>query len=308
MPVEIRHDRSALLAQGVFTYYPINRLDAWHLHSDDTVWVNFRGPQTLQPQDLRVLHAVAATGYSQYRAKNGATIVPVGASRPVVSRLELKADRDVQVTEYQTSLRELAEQAGMGTGARNLAATFRSLQRLSEVTVWTYTRAEPNVPQHMTKKVEVEVGGERYALRCTSVESSRLLYAVSLRGGPRERDLNISLNPRETAELLGLGRNFTIISLDEARQLGNAAATLLHARFCAFIDPGKSRTIAMETMLQYVYGDMLDTNHDVRTIRTREQNIRRALEDLNKAGWSIVARANACWKVTRPHLRKEEEA
>jgi len=292
----VRHDRSNMLARGVFTLHPKEKLDAWNIHDGGTVLVNFRGPETLQPEDLRVIHAVAAAGFAEYRARNGAKLVSPKDERGVVARLELKGDRDVEVTDYQTSLRELAEVAGMDRGGDGLTAIFKSLQRITEVTVWTYVEAPPGTPSHLTKKVEIEVYGETRILRCSSVESSRLLHAITLKGNG---GLRIALNPRETVALLGQGRNFTEIDMREVQKIRGDGTALLHARMCAFIDHGSSKIISLHRLEEYVYGDILAINANPSDLKVRRRMITRSLSELERIGW-VVMKVKDSWRITRP--------
>jgi hypothetical protein len=290
-----------MLAHGVFSLDPQQGLDAWAFHQGNKVWVNFRGPQTLLPDDMKVLHAVAAAGYVDYRAKNGRRVITADQNQGLASLLSLETDGAAVVTRYETSLRELAEFAGMGQGSDRLMATWNSLKRLAEVSVWTYTLASPDTPNHLTKKLQVTIGRGANAytetLRCSSVVKSGFLHSMRLEGNG---GLQILLNPRQAVELLGEGRNYTIISMPEVRQIRSGATSLLHGRLCAFIDPGKRCVVSMVRMQEYVWGEALDGNADVRDVKYRRRVLNRCLADLQELGWMIEVRRKDSWMIQRP--------
>lgn len=302
-----RHDRSTVLARGIFTLERQDGLDTVHKHKVDGVeyLVHYRGPQTLGPEELRVFHAVAAAGLLNHRASYGKRTINPADQTGIVQRLELKGEHDVQVTEYRTSLRQLAAFAGMSTRGDSLNGIFRSLQKLTEVTVWTYTLAPIDCDDRSARKHTISTREGDMTFRATHVEASRLINQTILNG---TESLRLSINPRETLALLGRGSNFTIVSMAEVRKLGSKTATILHSRLCGWIDPGRSRKVSRDRLEAYIYGNRLPIgNKDAQMARernNRRMGINRAIADLVDAGWQIAQVRERMYLIKRPITSK----
>lgn len=81
---------------------------------------------------------------------------------------------------------------------------------------------------------------------------------------------------------------FVRIGADEIAALGrlnadSARASILHMRLCGFIDPGKTRSVCVEKLAIYLFGETLDTN----TRRRQCADVRRTFPGLESIGWGF---------------------
>src|SRR5690606_14114181 len=88
----------------------------------------------------------------------------------------------------------------------------------------------------------------------------------------------------------GVGRSFWALS---------DAARLIHQRLCAWIDPGKSGRVDIDTLCGYVWPDAAV---NANTVKTQRQTVRRALAELDALGWRVESYTKDKWEISRPKL------
>lgn len=106
--------------------------------------------------------------------------------------------------------------------------------------------------------------------------------------------LHVALNPRIAQAILGESRHCRI-SLKEVRALRTDPARLIHQRLCGWIDAGKSGTVTMETLCEYVWLDETNSN----ALKQRRTSVRKALEELGCLGWVVDEYVRGKFRVSR---------
>lgn len=271
--------------------------------------IQFLGPFTLGPDDIRVLHAAAAIGLSQKRASIGTQLTAVTNDTTLSRALELHSEvpphNPLRVTTYRTSLCELAEVAGYSSdNTKVLRHIFSAIQRLHGVTIWDYRLAPDNAPPHTGRVIDIMTPEGKSTIRVEEAVSYKLVHGTRLdgRGG-----IELTWNPRETLAILGRANNYTMIDLEEVRNIRLGPTILIHARLCGFIDPGATRMVGDTLIEEYLYDNVLPTT-DTSPNAIAERNkrriyIKRALSELAGLGWKITRgtpKNPNCYVITRP--------
>jgi hypothetical protein len=296
-----------MLAEGeLFTLRRMPGLDAIHTHTSTRTkrWylVHFVGPYTLTPDDLRVFHAIAAISRQTGKARAGLITINPRDSKAVVHHPDLQGDGAVELTRYRTSLRQIAECAGMGTNGPSLKAIFDCIRNLTNVTVWTYVGP---LPGEKAKETVIKTKMRPIPIQYVRVQSSRLIYSTALDSSDT---LEITLNPRETMAVLGTSDNYTAVSMNEVRNLRYDAGRLLHARLCGWIDPGCTRKIGRERIEECLFPQPIPDDATAPRERNRRAiYTRRALEDLANIGWRIRKAPRNAYLITRPDLAQQTD-
>ena len=114
----------------------------------------------------------------------------------------------------------------------------------------------------------------------------------------------VALNPLLTEVILGPAElhRFTLIEMGEVRQIKSDATRIIHQRLCAWIDPGKTRSVKIDTLIGYCYpgadGNYLRAEKDS-TERMRRVAVRKAMAELSTLGWEVGEKAGV-FSVGRP--------
>lgn len=109
-----------------------------------------------------------------------------------------------------------------------------------------------------------------------------------------EGDLFVALNPMIAQAVMG-GR-YVRISMDEIRGLKSDCARLIHQRLCAWINPGQTKHISLNTLCSYAWPNPASPS----TNRKRRQRTRAALEEFALFNWTIEEVSKDRFKIGRP--------
>lgn len=174
----------------------------------------------------------------------------------------------------ETSYTAVAKAAGYAGGSSSRAAVRGALKLLGGVTV------------------SVTAGTRGLALG----------HLIQHSLGKENDCLTVHLSPVLVAAILGGPGSYLRVSLEEARQLKSDPARLLHHRL-HWVNPGETRNVGMESLLRYVYPDAVASSS---TLRTRRAVVRRAVDELGKAGWTVIRTGFDSYSVKRPAPAKSQ--
>lgn len=236
-----------------------------------------RGPYLLGPVDLRVLQGLVAiapigdaVGGGQLRVVPNS---PGELGKSLWESLEpigqTKLDMTVAV---RTSFRELAREIGLGQnsviGGTQTGVLRRSIERL-----W------------MTSVIveDLETGNREGSRLISRYQSDKTGFVVAL---------NFSI----ASIVLGVAKRYTRISMAEIRALKTDPARLMHQRLCAWIDPGKTGRIELDTLCGYVW---FEPATNIKAIQKRRRTVRKALGEFEALGWEVVEYAKGKFAITR---------
>lgn len=267
-----RHDPAHCLAPGLFRSLKKGdrkklKLDVTY-HYGEREEARFIGFEPLGVDDMRFLQ-----GFVAFAGTNGVILTPnPTADLPRQLRLFLDptfeaAEKDALVV--KENLSRLLAEIGLTDGGDNIKAIKSSLVRMSNVTV--------------------------ILTQGTQMGSSKMLtFALDESDGR----FYVALNPRITEAVLGR-RSHTRIEMAEVRALESDPARLIHQRLCAWIDPGKSGRVEMDTLCGYVWPDEANAE----AMKKRRQAARKALAELVAVGWTVEEYAKGKYKIGRPPPR-----
>jgi hypothetical protein len=112
-------------------------------------------------------------------------------------------------------------------------------------------------------------------------------------------EFTVALNFLVANIILGIGKRYTRIDMAEIRALDSDASRLLHQRLCAWIDPGKTGKITMESLDGYVW---FEPASNINSMRRRKTAIRKALAELEALGWTITEYVDSKFAITRREI------
>lgn len=268
-------DQAHCLAPGLFRSLKKgerkkSKLDVTYNYGNRSI--RFWGPEPLGADDMRVLQGLVAM--AAVVGEKGRGIVLNNSSTDERARqlrlwLDLKWDaveQDVMVA--KGSFHELAKEIGYATDSGGSQKIIReSIERLWAVSVI------------------LEENGRRFGSKILSKYSS----------DESQGKVFVALSPRITQAIMGLF-GYTRIDLVEARGLKTDPAHLLHQRLSAWIDPGTSRTVGIDKLVDYVWHTAANPN----TTKWRRGVIKKALSELVVVGWRVKEDAGENWTITRP--------
>lgn len=268
-----RHERSHCLAPGLFRALKRgerkkNKLDVIY-ECGPGRRIEFKGHEPLGADDLRVLQGLVALA-----GPSGLILGPEPESKggeQLRLALDLKWDAiqsDAMVV--KGSYRALAQTIGL-SNIKDIRAIRKSIERLWSVSIIA------------------EEGRRRKGFRLLSDYES----------DDEEGRLYIALNPLIAQTVMG-GQHVRI-DMNEVRELKGEATRLIHQRLSAWIDPGKSGVISVETLSGYVWLDEVSQAGK----RKRAQRIRKALSELEKVGWKTSVKKDGNCHISRPKMRSE---
>lgn len=266
-----RCDPSHCLAPGLFRSInkherDENKLDITYVVGEDNKrTMRFVGPELLGANDLRVLQGlVALAGLSGQILKPNPTEESEQYLRRELSITGTAKNYDAVVV--RGTFRSLAAEIGYANA--DFTKTIReSIERLFAVSIFVRDG----------KKRQ----GFRILAECESNDAT---------GG-----LKVALNPLIAIGVAG-GQHARIDML-EVRKLKSDPARLIHHRLCGWIDPSKERKVALDTLCRYVWPEITCNRN---TLKTRRQTIRRALTELEVAGWTVTEYEKGRFDIRRP--------
>lgn len=275
----VRHDPAHCLIPGLFRSLKRGerkkeKLDITYQHGDEML--KFWGPEPLGADDLRVLQGLVGLAAIEGPGGNGLMLFPTttsAAGRALREGAKLQWDavaEDMMVV--RCSFHDLAREIGYSEiGGSQFKTIRKCIERMFAVTIFA------------------EQGGKRRGFqllsRYASDEGSEEFY--------------IALNPmiaRAITSSKGNGQHVRI-EMSEVRTLQGSAARLIHQRLCAWVDPGKTRQVTLETLCSYVWPNEAD---NANTIKTRRREVRLAIKEFAGLGWSITEYARGKFEVIRP--------
>jgi hypothetical protein len=271
-----KHDRAHCLTPGLFRSLKRGerkklKLDITYTYGDGEI-IQFRGPEPLGADDLRVLQGLVAMGGAR-----GVVLQQDDKStkgQQLRHFLDLKwdaIDRDTMV--IKGSFRHLAREVGYSDFGNSQFKTIKaSIERLNEVTIY------------------IEKDGKRW--------SSRILLGYA--SDEREGKLFIALNPR-LAEAIMEKRQYTCIDMAEVRGLQTDPTRIIHQRLCGWIDPGTAKEIEIDTLCGYVWPDEAAAE----AMRKRRQTVKKALTELSNVGWTVRELTKGKFTIIRRYVPQE---
>ncbi len=268
-----RHDPAHCLAPGLFR--SLKRGERKNLKLDvkydyGTQTLRFVGFEPLDAQDMRMLQGIVALSGPKGIILTDQPSTDRGMQLRLMLDTKLDAaHRDALVV--KGTLGGLMREIGYTTdGAEARRDLKESLRRMSNLTVFVSE-------------------GKREA-------SFHLLsYAFDEDDG----SLFIALNPRVTEAVLGR-RGFTRIEMSEVRALESDPARLMHQRLCAWIAPGKSDQVTLDTLCGYIWPD----DASAEAMKKRRQTARKALTELSALGWGVTEYATRKFTIHRPSTNR----
>jgi hypothetical protein len=251
-----RHDPDLCLTPGLFTSLQKGVRAREKLSASYTVGkrtLEFRGPEPLGVDDMRCLQGLVAMAGSI----NAPTLTQL-SNDPLAAQLWSDLTVDGPAAEQQAILihGSYADVCALVGWSKNGARQVRAcVERLYTVSVF------------------VEEGAKRSGYRILSFVTT----------DEARQTLAVALNPTLTAVILNGGKH-TRIDMAEVRALQTDPARLLHQRLSAFIDPGKSRNLRLETLSSYIWHERASEAAQ----RKRLQRARTAAFELRtELGWTV---------------------
>lgn len=273
-PVSIaRHEPSHCLTGGLFRSLQRGarrhgKLDVTYLGNPGEK-IRFVGFEPLGVDDMRVLQGLVAMA-----GAHGAELPPDPREQcDRQLRLHLQAYGDavedaaiVVVGSYRALAVEIGYRA---EGGSMFASLRRSIHRLWAVSI------------------TIEKDGTQRGFRLLSDYAS---------DGNTGR-FRIALNPRMARALSGDSK-YVGIDMAEVRKLKTDGARLLHQRLCGWVDQGKTRRVAIDTLCEYIWHEK-PVSKDAE--KKRRKTARKAVNELSVLGWEINEYELGKFWVGRPH-------
>ena len=173
----------------------------------------------------------------------------------------------------ETTMHELIKAGGAKSSGATYDAVRKSLKRLANVSITVTTPTEEYSQRLLSYRFEFATG--------------RLVVAM---------------NSRICAALAGA---HVRISLSERKDLSLDAAKIGHAFLCAWMRPGDTRVINLDTLTTRVWGGEAIADS---TQRTRNKTLRSAIIELNNLpGWKVREVTPKRISVTRPMIADHAE-
>ena len=272
-----RHDPATCLAPGLFRALKRGmrgKLDVTYTFGAGRS-VRFRGPDALGADDLRVLQFLVADSGPRDRGSVIGVEPKSETGGALRAALELKGEAArTTLVQIRTSRREVLRELGVAWSAPQGKAVVDSIARLAAVTL-----------QIRAGEIEVSSG------------KGLLSFAIDHATG----QIAVALNFMLSAAVLGDASQYVRIPMDEVRLLKSDAARLIHQRLCAWINPGATGHVSLDTLAGYVYPEPIN---DRRSRSKRYTSIRRALDEFSVIGWSLAAAGAGVVAVSRPQATR----
>lgn len=264
-----KHDPAHCLTPGLFRSLKRGgrknlKLDVTHLCGVESL--RFTGLEPLGADDMRLLQGIVAMSGPAGFVLSPKPVTEMGQQlRRLLNPQFDAAEKDARVV--RTTISHLLAETGISDGGYNIKAVIASLRRMASVTVLVHSGSLKAVFQLLSYVFDSDNG--------------RLLVA---------------LNPRVTDAVVEKEHGFTRIPMAEVRALGSDPARLIHQRLCGWINPGKTRDVAMNTLCGYVWID--EANSEAK--KKRYQVMRKAVVELVALGWTADEYARGKFTIGRP--------
>lgn len=272
-----RHDPAHCLAPGLFRSLKRGdreklKLHVIYQHGNDQV--EFKGSEPLGADDLRLLQGLVA----------------LAGPKGIILRPEPQTDEGQQL---RLRLFDVPEIEAAQKDALVVKDSFSNLLREVGFTDTNGGAAFKHVRDCIERLFLVTIfvgkGSQRVGFRLLSS------YASDEADGR----LLVALNPRIAEAILGT-RPYTRIDMTEVRALPSDPARLIHQRLCGWVKPGSTSKIDLDTAVGYIYHDPDGHTPPAGTIKRRRHTARKALKDLEVAGWAITEYGRSKFEVRRP--------
>lgn len=264
-----RHDPAHCLATGLFRSVEKGKknqnLDVTYTYGKNKS-IQFSGAWALSASEMLVLQGVVAMAGPRGLLLDPEPETKIGKQLLLFLEPEFEAlrmDSRVVCDTMSKLLREIGK-TDSGTNIKNLKG---SLKKLANVTVYI-------------KEGPIEIG------------CHMLSYAFNDDDGA----LYIALNPRITQAIMG-DRPHTRIDMAEVRGLKTNPARLLHQHLSAFINPGKTHKVSIETICSYIWPEPTTV---AKTWSDRKTKGKKALKELEGVGWTVTEYKRWHFEITRP--------
>lgn len=267
-----KHASALCLAPGLFRALRRGerqhaKLAVTYQYRDDCT-IEISGPEPLGADDLRVLQGlIAIAGFSGLTLGSEPKTAEGRQLRESLQLTGLAVSNTSMMV--KCSYRHLAREIGLTEGGRQLEGVKRCVERLWKVSII------------------VDDKGFRRGYRLLSH------YAADTGRG----QLFVALNPLIANAILGESQHVRI-SLAETRLLNGDNARLLHQRLCAWINPGRRRDVAVDTLCGYLWLEAVGPE----SVRKRRERLRAALAELEAIGWSVEEYAKERYRIGRPKV------
>lgn len=236
---------------------------------------HFVAPALLGVDDMRVLQGLVGLASDQNR-----NLVSSVDSLDAADEMGHVSSLLAKSVSVRISVNELAREIGYGDDSGGSHSTIReSIKRLYATSVFIEKLGSSKAP---------------------AIEAGRIIH--TLRGKEQGGLLELSLSPILSAAVLGGTGQFLLLDMAEIRALTADVSRLLHMRLL-WINPGKSGTVRIDTLMNYVYHEPSE-NED--TMRQRRSKVRKALEQLRtQLGWK-VDQVDGMYRIGRPARARQK--
>ena len=260
--------------------------------------LHFMGFEPLDGFDLAILQAISALGglfgnEEEYSVKMSNTDntenekCPARTQKnefePVFKALAIKGQAaSYDLIKIETTLYQILAEAGYGDGKNNYGNLRASLQRLGNVSM----------------EIDVKIYDDNNRIGINQIMSANLLaYVIDQNTGR----IRISLHPSATAAVLGLNQHrYTVVDMNEVRQIKSETTRILHQRLCVLLSPGEKRTLRLDTLRGYIYPKK--NNEKITPAAQRKYNYRTRTAIKNIAGlpgWATAETSKKLFLIKR---------
>ena len=267
-----KHDRAHCLCPRLFKIgitqknYDKEKLDIRYQFSESES-LRFLCAEPLGVFDMRLLQRLIA-----YSGPNGMLLDTTSESykrnRLFIDPIFEMANKDGLVLNANISF--LLNSMGYEKSGQNIKKIIDSMERLANVTI--------------------SVSGKKI-----SIPFQLLSYCYDI----IDQKYYIVLNPRLTDVIYGTVKQFVRLSIGEDNSLKTDIARVISQRLCAWIDPGKSGKISIDTLYSYLWDPKDDENISPLTIRSRKTKIRKAVLEFADIGWKVKKHKKDHWEFIR---------
>ena len=254
-----RHDTTHCLAPGLFRALKDGerkkaKLDITYDFGNGNR-IEFSGPEPLGADDLRVLQGLIAMAGPDGVKLGSMPESEIG--KALRQKLELTGDAISEAAiKIEGSYKELAKEIGYKScGGKQLQSIRKCIERLWKVSV---------IFQSGKKRMGFHLLSDGY------------------KSDDNTGHMCIALNPLLAQTIMGGGKHVRI-NMAEVRAIKSENVRLIHQRLCGWIDPGKSRTVSIDTICSYIWP--LEAKGSA--MRMRRQRARDALNELAAINWSV---------------------
>lgn len=268
-----KHDPAHCLAPNLFR--SLKRGERKSLKLDTTFdygsqKIRFWGPEPLDAKDMRLLQGLVALSGPEGIILTPQPVTDTGVQLRLLLDTKLDATRTNALV-VKSTLRHLMKEIGYSTEGEQTRKDLKdSLRRMAALTVFVSE-------------------GRR--------EASFHLLSYAFDEG--DGSLFVALNPRITESVIGK-RGYTHIELSEVRALQSDPARLIHQRLCAWIAPGKSGRVELDTICGYAWPDAASQE----AMKKRRQTARKALGELVSLTWLVNEYASDKFEIRRTATSK----